>query len=138
MNRILAVIFGLVAALGITGCGGDDGDGDASTAPDISALSFDPGSIPSGQQTVVTGRLSFSDPDGDVDHLTGVFALGETRQMLAPVPITGVDRVTEGEVTFQLLLQPPAAMPLTVEVWLVDAEGNASNHLSGEIAVTAP
>lgn len=137
MNRNLPAIFGLVAALGVTGCGGDDG-GDESTAPDISTLRFEPGSIPSGQQTIVTGRLRFTDPDGDVDHLLGALALGETRQEIAPVDIAGVDGITEGEVLFQLVLQPPAAMPLSIEVWLVDGDGNTSNHLSGAIEVTAP
>jgi hypothetical protein len=139
MTRNGYALFALLTTLGAFGCddGDDDDGGDLGTAPALSALSFDPDSIPLGEPTVVTGRVTFVDPEGDVDTLHVRLTIGATVQVVDPIDIMGVDGIETGEVLFQLVLQPPVAMPLAVDVWLVDLAGHESEQLSGQIAVTS-
>lgn len=139
MTRTGYALITLLTTLGAVACddGGDDDGGDMGTAPSLSALSFDPDSIPSGTATVVTGRVTFADPEGDVDTLHVRLTIGETVQVVDPIDIMGVDDIETGEVLFQLVLQPPVVMPLAIDVWLVDLAGHESEPLSGQIAVTA-
>lgn len=140
MSRNVYALITLLTTLGAVACddGGDEDGGDMGTAPSISALSFDPDSIPSGTNTVVTGRVMFADPEGDVDTLHVRLTIGAIEQLVDPIEIMGVDGIETGEVLFQLVLQPPAAMPLDLDVWLVDLAGHESAPLTGQIAVTAP
>lgn len=139
MNLTLRALLGLTLTLGVFGCddGSDDGDdADAGgSAPAISDLTFDPATIPPGQASIVTGRLRFTDPDGDVDHLMAHISVGALEQDIPPVDIQNVDGIEAGEVAFALQLQPPGTDPFTIEVWLVDLAGNSSPRLTGQVTV---
>lgn len=116
--------------LSIVACGDDDGaDG---TSPTIDDLQYTPRTVPVGQTTTVSGSFAFVDEDANVTLLGLELVLPSgARQALGTVAINGAQGVPSSTATFQLNIQPPSAGAYGFEVWLVDADGNASNRLAG-------
>ena len=123
----------LVGALGVVGCGSDD-DGDKGSAPSIDSLSYSPETITMGQQATISGTLSFSDPDGDLSGIAYAITTPSGQSQTAPQsPLQGTAGHTAGVLQFAFALIPPEAGQYPFEIWVSDAAGHASNHLSGTL-----
>jgi hypothetical protein len=115
----------------LLGCGGDGGD-----PPAISALTYGPDTIPSAQQSSVSGTLQFQDPDADLTQLGAAVTLPDgTVQELPLTALQGYAGQVTGRVTLTLTIVPPVAGTYGFEVWVIDAQDHASNRLEGTLHV---
>jgi hypothetical protein len=126
----------------LLGCG-DGGESESEqpqgTAPVIETLAFDPKMVPAGQQTVITGKFSFRDAESDADRFAAALTTPDgTRHSTPNSPTQGTEGMAEGQVMFLVPVAPPAAGTYTLELWMIDAENNESNHLDGALEATAP
>jgi len=130
-----SIFLGMVGAAMLAGCGGDDGEEEpAGTAPVIESLTLDPPQVPVGKQTPVTGRLTFRDAEADANRLAGaVTGPSGTRQVSPPSPTQGTNGRGEGELLFLIAIAPPEEGAYTLEVWMLDEQGNESNHLDAAL-----
>lgn len=119
----IAVVLSFVAI----GCAGDP--------PSISNLSLIPDRVTVGETTQINGGLDFADPDGDIEELFFGLSLNGSEPEQASQDVPEATDFTDGRMAFILMLTPPEAGPIDVEVWLVDADGSESNRLT--TAVTA-
>ena len=126
----------LILALLLAGCGGD-GTGPplpVEHVPEISNLKLEPSSVghmAGNGQATVTAQLGFSDAGGDVATLCVVMPDG-TR-----VDISKASSATGGTVSEQIAMSTNTVGTYTVEAWLVDEAGDASNHLSAQFDVVS-
>jgi hypothetical protein len=126
-------IAALTLAVALPACDEDD----PGSAPTISDLAVDASGVRIDEPSLVLLNFSFEDPDGDLDMVTiSLQAGGEAQEVQAP--IEGAADVTEGEVPAAMAVQIAAAGTYSFGLWVVDAEGNESNHLDGEYVVEAP
>ena len=112
------------------GCGSSD------DSPAITGLALNPASVAHGMATVT---VTFTATDADVDagnvqlRLTGPGGASFTSPSMT---VTGLAGHTNVPVGVMLTLTLPTAGSYTVEVWVTDAMGNASNHLTATLTVT--
>ncbi len=135
MLRTIAVLFLSVGML--FGCGGGGGSGDDGGGGEtlsISNLQYSPSSVLGGSGYVeIVGSIDFKNSDGDV--LSLVFT--DSNGVDETTSIPGSAGITDGYfpgITGQL--DTSTLGTYTFNVWLVDAAGNSSNHLSGSIVIT--
>ena len=130
-----SVFLGMVGAALLAGCGGEnDEEEPAGTAPVIESLTLDPPQIPVGEQTAVTGRLRFRDAESDANRFAGALtAPSGARQVSPPSSTQGTNGRGEGELLFLIPIAPPEEGVYTLEVWMLDEQGNESNHLDGAL-----
>jgi hypothetical protein len=118
--RTFLLLFTFLAA-----CTSDD-----SSAPTISNLTFSPSSLSVGQQTTVSGTLAFSDPDGDLDQIGVEVTLpDQTKQTVPMTNVQNVGAMTEGTLSWAVIITPPAAGTYRLSLWITDAVEHESNHL---------
>lgn len=114
----------------LAACASDD-----TTAPTISNLTFSPASLPVGQQTTVSGTVAFTDPDGDLDQLGVEVTLpDQTKQTLPMTDVQNVGTMTEGTLSWALIIAPPSAGTYRISIWITDADKHESNHLDATAA----
>lgn len=105
-------------------------------SPEIASLTYSPESLTVGQQTTITGTFTFDDPDGDLDELGAEVVMpGGARQAFPMTDVRNVATTTEGTITWAMVVVPPAAGAYQLELWVTDADGNASNRLTGTFEV---
>jgi hypothetical protein len=123
--------FLLCSCLSLIACADDD-----TTAPTISNLTASPATLPVGTQTTVSGTVTFSDPDGDLEQLGVEVTLpDQSKQTLPMTNLQNVGTMTDGTIAWALIVVPPAAGPYKMSLWITDADGHTSNHL--EASATA-
>ena len=130
MKRILRMAA-LASMLLIGACGGDGG-GSIDSTPAIANLRISPASalqLPGGTVTV-TGTIDFTDAGGDASMLHLTTSAGANLSI--PVSLPGV---TSGTIVGDFAVSVDQAGHYTFDVWLVDAAGNSSNHLTGSFDV---
>ena len=134
MQRLPLYAASVLAAASLTlGCGSDS-DEDRGAAPEISALTFSPDTIPVGMQSTISGTFTFSDPDADVQNLHILVTLPSgQKQELPGGPVSGASGHTSAAANFALFLAPPEAGAHGFELWVTDAKKNESNRLIGTI-----
>jgi hypothetical protein len=134
MNTYMMWALGGVLACAL-GC--EDPAEDRGTAPAISALQLDDGTVVVGELTTLMGQLTIMDPDADAAALQlSLSGPGGTTD-LPSTPIAGVAGQVETTARFQLVMQAPMAGRYTLSVEAVDAAGGVSNRLTAPIEVTA-
>ena len=140
MTRRMIQTAALASAILLSACGSDDGDAgdeDKGSAPAIEQLSFDPQNVQAGKQSVLTGKFAFHDADSDADRFAAAIVLPDgSRQSLPPTKTQGTVGRASGQVEFLMAVAPPVAGNYTIEVWMVDAADNESNHLDGSLDAT--
>ena len=118
----------LLACLAITLAAACSDDG---TAPTISALTYTPATVTTGQQATITGSMQFDDEDGDLAKLQGDAVLPDgSKARIADASLSGLEQTT-GTLPFQLLIVPPQPGVYKFSLWLTDDSGNESNKLDG-------
>lgn len=111
----------------LTACASDD-----TTAPTITNLTFSPSSLPVGVQTTISGTVTFSDPDGDLDQLGVELTLpDQSKQSLPMTDLQNVGAMTDGSIAWAMIVAPPAAGTYKMALWITDLDGHASNRLEG-------
>lgn len=119
-----------LALLALAGCSSSN-DG---AAPTISQLAFTPMTVPTGQQTLVSGTFTFADEDGDLDQLgIDVTLPDNSDQSLPMTDLQNVADMTSGTIGFQLFLTPPAAGSYKFALYVTDEGDNESNALMGTL-----
>lgn len=121
MHGVVAVVLSLVTI----GCAGDP--------PSISNLSLVPDRVTVGESTQVNGGLDFADPDGDIEELFFALSINDSEPEQTSQDVPEATDFTDGRMAFILMLTPPAVGLIDVEVWLVDADGSESNHLTTQV-----
>lgn len=126
-------ILPALTALFLVACGPEE-SGSTGDPPAISDLALTPDTIGAGTPVRLDGHVNFEDPDADVRFLAvELRAAGGIVQRLPDVAVSGTGAA--GRVDFQLLLQVPSPMEVTVAVWLVDGQENESNALEANVVV---
>jgi hypothetical protein len=104
-------------------------------APVIADLEYEPATARAGGSTTVTGRISFEDPEGDAAEVASRIRPAGGRPRVNPRSRLALSGARKGTAAFTFVIRPGAPGSLPFEVWLIDATGNVSNTLSGEIAI---
>lgn len=119
-----------LALLLFTACS-SGGDG---KAPTIAALTYTPMTLPTGQQTTVSGSFTFTDEDGDADQLgIDVTLPDSSKQSLPMSDLQNVGDMTSGTITFAVFITPPAAGTYKFDIFITDESDNRSNKLGGTL-----
>jgi len=130
MKRI-ATASSLLSLLLLAACGGGGGT-PADSPPAISNLRISPTSAlqVSGGTATVKGTIDFTDAGGNVSTLHLLTSAGDSLSL--PVPLPGV---TSGTIIGDFTVSVDQSGHFTFDVWLEDAAGNSSNHLTGTFDV---
>lgn len=129
LSRIFLQVFVLAA---MASCGGGGG-GEPSHPPAISNLVYSPATAlqaPNGT-IIITGTFDLADAGGDVSVLHMVSSAGANLTVETP----SLSGVKGGKVVGDLIVSVDAVGEYTFEVWMTDAQGSASNRLSGTFEV---
>src|SRR5687768_12854589 len=114
----------------VAGCS-SGGDG---KAPSIAALTYTPMTVPTGQQSTVSGSFTFTDEDGDADQLgIDVTLPDNSTQSLPMSDLQNVGDMTSGTIAFAVFITPPAAGSYKFTVFITDEGDNESNKLMGTL-----
>ncbi len=131
VTALRLVTLWLVGTLSLFACG-DDPVGEP--IPEIKNLSFTPTTLAVGTATTLTGGVDYTDSDGDI---TGFYL-----KVTAPsgaVDEAGLIKTGDasdkggGRVSFTFALSAPLAGHYQIELWVVDAKDQASNHLTATL-----
>ena len=134
------LVVGLALSAHLGGChGGSNGSQPASQAtesvnPEISNLVLSPETVMymEGDGSIrVEAILAFTDADLDIERMQVETSDG-TSQSIILEPID----TASGTIAETFMVSTETAGSYTVEIWLVDAAGHASNHLSADVRVT--
>jgi hypothetical protein len=138
MSGSVRIISILAAALLLVNCGGGGGGG-GSSAPTvntltISNLAYGPASayFSAGGTTSITGSINFNDSAGAVTAVRFTSSAGAD----LTIPVTGLAGRTSGTLQGSFTVSTAAVGNFTFQVWLVDATGLSSNHLTGTLSVS--
>lgn len=129
--RIIALL--ILVSLAACGGGGSSDTSTTGTAPRISNLSLSPDTVyyMDGDGTItISAQLDFTDPDLDITTAYIQLADGTTQTLALP-PIN----TASGTLMGQLIVSTAQLGVFTSQVWLVDAAGHNSNHLSVDLLV---
>jgi hypothetical protein len=119
--------------LAVPACGDDSASG---SPPQLSALTHEPVTLTVGQAAQVTGSVAFADEDADVLELViRIAAPSGTAQTLPGTKIAGVLGEPSGRIGWTVQLIPAESGMHTVELWVIDEDGHASNRLALELPV---
>lgn len=122
----------LAIATLLAGCSDDDASEASGTAPQIADLSYTPTTLKVGAQAIVQGRIAFEDADADVAELTIELRTAAGTQAMKPQK-TNTTGIAKGELQLVLVVTPPAAGDYDFSVYVIDAQGHASNRLTGTV-----
>jgi hypothetical protein len=133
------VIKEVLVVLVLAACGGSSGGSRATPepvqhAPEISNLSLSPDTamyMDGDGSVLATVELSFTDLGRDVQRMQVEMWDGTSFTIEISEPINTVS----GTLTEEFDVSTAELGQCTVEIWLIDAAGNASNHLSAAISV---
>lgn len=126
----------LVMAVALAACGGGDGGGGevpAAHPPSISDLAYTPSTamqVPSGTATI-TGTVTFSDAGGDVAAFRMTSSAGADLTVATPQ----LNGITSGRGAATFIVSVDKVGKYAFDIWVTDAQGNASNRLSGSFEV---
>lgn len=122
----------LLSCLALVACASDDNG----AVPTITNLTLSQTTLAVGQQTTVSGTVGFDDPDCDLEELGIEITLPDQSKQTVPMtPLQNIGTMTSGSIAWSLIIAPPAAGTYKMDLWVVDANGNASNRL--DAALTA-
>jgi hypothetical protein len=128
---LLSVLLALSFSLSCGGRGSSSSSGSgAPGAPSISNLQYSPNTFLSqiSKNFTINGRVDFYDPDGNVSKLTIKTPYGTNS--------TAVNTTaTSGQLTASVSFTTNETGKFSFEVWVTDATGLESNHLSGTITI---
>lgn len=133
----LASLFLLFIAILLSSCGGGGGGGSGSQAGHVLSirnLRYNPTYVffNQGNGTAdIAGTIDFIDTGGDVIAARFTSSAGAN----LTVPIAGVSGQTSGTIQGSFTVATNTLGNFTFEVWLVDAAGLSSNHLTGTFSV---
>jgi hypothetical protein len=128
---ILSVLIVSLLTLSCGGGGGSNSGGSGGPgAPSISNLQTGPFIFLSkfSRNYTVTGRVDFYDPDGNVSKVNIKTPFG-TNSTAANTT------ATSGQLTASVSFTTNETGQFSFEVWVTDATGLESNHLSGTITI---
>jgi hypothetical protein len=127
--RVISGLFATVLA--IAACGGGGGGPNTLT---ISNLRYSPTSAyySAGGTTVILGSIDFNDTAGAVTILRFTSSAGADLS----IPVTGAPGRTSGTLQGSFTVSTATLGNFTFEVWLVDATGLNSNHVTGSFSVS--
>lgn len=107
---------------------------DSGAPPAIANLTYSPMTVTTGQASVVTGSMTFTDEDGDLAELGAEVTLPDsTKQSLPKSDIRGLAGQTEGTLAFQLSFIPPAPGAYGFALFVIDEGERESNRLEGVV-----
>ncbi len=131
MNRATLIAI----AITIGGCGSTGAPAvPAGTAPVVSDLKLATTTLTVGKTETLTGTLKFVDPDKDAKTLKGEITLSSgQKQALPGSDAQGVNGAGEGTVILGFMFNLPTAGSYTLALWMADAAGNESNHLTATL-----
>jgi hypothetical protein len=132
MRIIILLILFFLSACG--GGGGSDDTSNLGTAPRISNLSLSPDTVyymDGDGTTLISAQVDFTDPDMDVT--TAYIRLSDGSTVTIPIP--GPINAASGTLIGDLSVGTSQLGVFTSEVWLVDAAGFSSNHLTVDLSV---
>lgn len=133
--RIASLYLSLLMVI-VTSCGGG-GSGSGTQAGhvlSISNLQYTPSSTFFNQgngTAVITGTIDFIDAGGDVTAARFTSSAGANLTL----PIAGASGQTSGTIQGSFTVADNTIGNFTFEIWLVDAAGVSSNHLTGTFSV---
>jgi hypothetical protein len=133
----IALLFLPFLMVIVTSCGGGSGSSSGTQAghvPSISNLLYTPSSafFNQGNGTVdITGTIDFIDAGGDVTAARFTSSAGANLTL----PIAGMSGQTSGTIQGSFTVTDNTVGDFTFEIWLVDAAGSSSNHLTGTFSV---
>jgi hypothetical protein len=115
----------------IAACGHET---DLSPVPAVSDLTIQNPVVTVGGTVQVKGALSYLDGDADLTSLyIAVTTPAGQSQTVGPSPAAGVENRRAGTLSFSFTLNVAAPGDYQLELWLVDAADNESNHLTGTV-----
>jgi serine/threonine-protein kinase len=82
-----------------------------------------------GAATTIAGEVSFDDADGDVRSVAIDLRTGPGPRRPQRIRLN-VGGARNGTAAFSFVFAPKAAVPHTLEAWVLDEAGNPSNHLT--------
>jgi len=132
---LLRICVLAIAATAVASCGGGGGGGEDDHAPSISNLRYSPSASVQavGGAASVQVLVDFADSGGDVVSVR--LKSGSSFDLTVPISNVGGVKSGTSAATFQVPLQTVGMY--IFETWLVDSQGQASNHLSGTFEVLA-
>lgn len=137
MKKLLGTIIVVMMFLGCNSGGGGSNPAAPSHTPSISNLSYAPSSVfvgYGGGATTVYGTFDYIDTGGDISTLRITSSCGA--DITGPmVPASGANP-TAGTATFVVTgISTTTSYSCTVQLWVIDGKGSASNKLSGTFSV---
>lgn len=133
MSGFVRITSIFAAAFFIVSCGGGGGGASAPPTLTISNLSYGPTSayFSSGGTTTISGSIDFKDSAGALTKVRFTSSAGAD----LTIPITGASGQTSGTLQGSFTVSTAAVGNFTFDVWLVDATGLNSNHLTGTFSI---
>ena len=127
--RLAALAFTALAAVVL--CLGCEAAADSATAPRVTNLQIEDRVIRVGVPVDMAGGIDVEDVDGDIAilHLAMQRPDGSAFAAL-DVPITGAAGRTSARLPYGFEFTADAVGRYTLEVWVEDADGQSSNHLT--------
>jgi hypothetical protein len=119
--------FALIT-LCFAGCEAEEED--TGTPPSLESLMLSGDDVTVGAPSVVSGTLSFTDPDGDVDQAQIDVVQPDGTMLSTTTEITGAAGTTEGSIVVQLQVIANEAGTYEATLVLIDAMGNESEPLT--------
>lgn len=132
-------MISLFCAVTLVACGGGGG-GDSSQPPDFGTaprldalrLSRDHAFVREGDgMAIISAEIDYTDPERDLAHVHVVVSDGTELDIPVPGPVPAATGTLIGD----LSISTAAMGDFTAEVWIEDAAGNDSNHISVEFSI---
>ncbi len=111
---------------------------DPGPAPTVSSLTCDRAELVVGTSNSLLCTVGFEDLDGNVESVGVHFTDPASMQVSSEAPLVGASGVASGAGRITLILAPTAVGSATLDVHVVDANGNHSGKVSLSLACVAP
>jgi len=124
LASLASLASSLVLAGVLVGCTSETGNG---APPTLKDLAVTPSALQVGKATVLTGRATLEDADGDVTAMLGEVTLPNgSVQALQQTNLANASGARTAPVQFSLQVSVMAPGDYALTLWLKDAEGNES------------
>lgn len=132
-RSFISLFLPVIAGFVLTACGEGGGGGDP-TPPSISNLQYGPATVylnEGGGTVMISGTVDFQDTGGDVTTARFISSAGAD----LVIPVSGMAGSASGTIQGSFTVGTTTLGDYTFDVWIVDANGSNSNHLSGTYSV---